>query len=962
MSEPLSITTLGGLQVSQGGIPVADLALRKAEALFVYLACTHRPQPREVLADLFWDERSPTQSLGSLRMALSSLRAHLAPYLTITRATVAFNYDSPYWLDVAELERHLEAARAHSSSGDAQSPEAVQELEQAVALYRGPFLQGFYLRDASGFEEWMVMEQERLQRIVTAALQDLVSTYLGRGEYSAGIPHASRLLQMDPLDEEMHRQLMRLLAHSGQRAAALEQYQTCQRILSTELGIAPDPATTELYESIRLGKLESVTTAPGSASSGAKDRAYGLPAQLTPFIGRETEKAAIIKCVSDPGCRLVTLIGPGGIGKSRLAMQVVPDVLHEFEDGVWFVELAPLTVPDLVGPTIAAALGVKEIAGRDLLDTLKDALRDKRLLLVLDNFEQVAGAASIVGELLNAAPRLKVLITSRAPLRLYGEREYIVPPLHLPDPEHLPSLERLSQYEAVRLFIDRARDVKGDFQVTNENAPSVAEICVRLDGLPLAIELAAARVRLFPPQALLSRLSNRMKVLTGGATNLPARQQTLRGAIEWSYDLLDEGEKQLFRRMSVFQGGRTLQALEAVCNVEGDLRLDLLNGVESLVTKSMLQQREGHDGEPRFWMLETIHEYAREKLSESDEEHRFRACHLDYFLALAEETAPQLQGPQQAERMSLLDLEMGNLRVAIQWALERGEEEKVARIAGALWGFMWTRGYLSEGRQWLEAALQSQSLRAEVRATALRACGILAHDCGDYERARACFEEALHLRRQLGDKGGMAGALNALGVLFNHRGEYEQAHEYHKQALALFQELGDQARITVALNNLGVVAERQGDYEQAQHYYRQSLDMARNMGDTEGSAWALDNLGNLAYLQGDYIQALHLHKESLAMFRALGDKQGIAVCLEHLAGALGALAQADIAAWLYGAAETLREATGSVMHAAYRTGYERRVTTARAFSNDGAWEEAWRRGRAAPLEQTIEHALNKALE
>ncbi|HYO48838.1 MAG TPA: BTAD domain-containing putative transcriptional regulator [Chloroflexia bacterium] len=962
MSEQLTIFTLGGLQISQRGIPLADLALRKAEALFVYLACIRRPQPREVLADLFWDERSPAQSLGSLRMALSSLRTRLAPYLTITRAMVAFNYDSPHWLDIAEFQQHLDAARSHGSRGGDLSPEAVQDLEQAVALYRGPFLQGFYLRDASGFEEWMLMEQERLQRLVTAALQDLVTAYLGRGEYSAGILHASRLLQIDPLDEEMHRQLMRLLAYSGQRAAALEQYQACQRILSAELGVAPDPATTELYESIRLGKLESVSTVPGSAGLAAGERTHKLPAQLTPFIGREAEKAALVKCLSDPGCRLVTLVGPGGIGKSRLALQVVTDVLHEFEDGVWFVELAPLTLPDLVGPTIAAVLGVKEVAGRDLLDTLKDAVRDKQMLLVLDNFEQVVGAAPLVGALLSAAPCLKVLVTSRAPLRLYGEREYVVPPMRLPDPEHLPPLDRLSQYEAVRLFIERAQDVKRDFQVTSENAPSVAEICVRLDGLPLAIELAAARVRLFPPQALLSRLSNRLKVLTGGAMNLPPRQQTLRRAIEWSYDLLDEGEKQLFRRMSVFQGGRTLQALETVCNVEGDLRLDVLAGVESLVTKSMLQQREGHDGEPRFWMLETIHEYARDKLSESEEEHRFRACHLDYFVTLAEETASQLQGPHQAERMALLDLEMGNLRMAIQWALEHGEEEKVARIAGALWGFMWTRGYLSEGRQWLEAALQSQSLRAEVRATALRACGILAHDCGDYERARACFEEALHLRQQLGDKSGMAGALNALGVLFNHRGEYEQAHKYYKQALGLFQELGDRARITVALNNLGVVAERQGDYEQTRLYYSQSLDMARSMGDTEGSAWALDNLGNLAYQQGDYAQAIHLHKESLAMFRALGHKQGIAVCLEHLAGALGALAQPDIAASLYGAAECLREATGSVMHAAYRAGYERRVSTARAFSNDEAWEEAWQRGRDVPLERTIEHALNEAVE
>jgi predicted ATPase/class 3 adenylate cyclase len=406
-----------------------------------------------------------------------------------------------------------------------------------------------------------------------------------------------------------------------------------------------------------------------------------LPRQATAFIGREKNVEEACALVRRPDVALLTLTGPGGTGKTRLGLQVAAELIEDFSDGVWFVDLASLTDADLVIPAIAGVLAVKESAGHSLIDILQDYLREKRMLLLLDNFEHVISASPQVSRLLVTCPGLKVLVTSRIPLRVSAEYEYPVSPLSLPDPHHLPSPERLTQYEAVRLFIERAVAIRPDFQVTNDNAPAVAEICARLDGLPLAIELAAARIRLFPPQALLNRLSSRLAVLTGGGRDLPDRQQTLRGTIEWSYDLLEEGEKQLFHRMAVFQGGRTFEALEAVCDFDGKLQVDLLEGIEGLVSKSLVQQREDDAGEARFWMLETIQEYAREKLAESGEEEELRRQHLAYYLTLAEGIGPGLTGESQRECLERLEDEYDNIRAALTWARRGGKERGLHRGA-----------------------------------------------------------------------------------------------------------------------------------------------------------------------------------------------------------------------------------------------------------------------------------------
>ena len=413
-----------------------------------------------------------------------------------------------------------------------------------------------------------------------------------------------------------------------------------------------------------------------------ESRPNNLPMQPTLLVGREREVEDVRGRLLAPEVRLLTLTGPGGTGKSRLALQSAADLIEEFEDGVFFVALATLTDHTLVTSSVAQVLGVRESGDQPLLEGIKDYLQDKRLLLVLDNFEQVLEAAPQAGEILSAAPRLKVLATSRIPLGIYGEREYAVPPLAIPDPKRLPTLEVLSQYEAVRLFIERAEATKAGFEITSENAPAVAEICACLDGLPLAIELAAARIKLLPPSSILARLTNRLKLLTGGARDLPERQRTLRGAIEWSHTLLDEGEKTLFARMAIFSGGRTLEAIEAVCDAQGDLPMDAFDGVSSLVDKSLLRQEEGPEGEPRFMMLETIHEYAREKLRESGEAEEIGHAHARHFLGLAEEA--ELTGPEQAWWLERLEAEHDNLRTTLARTRRPGVGTQVGRRAPVL--------------------------------------------------------------------------------------------------------------------------------------------------------------------------------------------------------------------------------------------------------------------------------------
>jgi predicted ATPase/class 3 adenylate cyclase/Tfp pilus assembly protein PilF len=615
---------------------------------------------------------------------------------------------------------------------------------------------------------------------------------------------------------------------------------------------------------------------------------HNLPVQLTSFVGRARELAEVRQLLS--ANRLVTLTGAGGVGKTRLALRAAAELHGAFPDGAWLISLAPVADPALVPSAIAQALGVREAGGRTLAEGLRDHLRDKRLLLIVDNCEHLLpGAAPAVTDLLAAAPRLKVLATSRAPLRLAGEREYPVPPLRLPDPPapaRPPDPAALARSEAVALFAERAAAVAPAFAVTAETAEAVAGICRRLDGLPLALELAAVRTKVLPPAALLARLEHRLPLLTGGPRDLPARHQTLRASIAWSHDLLAPAEQTLFRRLAVFAGGCTLDAAEAVCDPGGDLPLGALDGLASLVDKSLVLPDEETSSEPRFAMLETLREYAAERLAASAEAAAIRRRHLAYYLALVERAEPRLRGPQQTVWLDRLEREHANLRAALMWCTEApgaaGRAEMGLRLAGALWRFWDVRCYVVEGRWWLERVLETYRRRSPARVKALIGAGALAWRQDDGAAAQARYEEGLALARELGDKQSVATALNSLGFVALSSRNYAIAHALHEEGLALARELGDKQNVATALNRLGLLARYHGDYAAARRLHEESVAIRRELGDKQGVATALNNLAVVARQQGDYARARSLAEESLALHRAVGDRHNLAATLRNL--------------------------------------------------------------------------------
>jgi predicted ATPase/class 3 adenylate cyclase len=608
-----------------------------------------------------------------------------------------------------------------------------------------------------------------------------------------------------------------------------------------------------------------------------------LPIQPTPFIGREKEVVAIQRKLLRQDVRLVTLTGPGGVGKTRLALQAAAEVSEHFVDGTWFVSLAPLTNPDLVIPAIAQTLDVQETGERSLLDQLKASLRERQVLLLLDNFEQVASAATQVADMLGACPRLNVLVTSREALHVRAEQEFPVPALALPDPKHLPDLAALSQYDAVAIFIERAQAVQPDFQVTNANAPAVAEICARLDGLPLAIELGAARIKLFPPQALLTRLEQRLPLLASSLRDAPARQRTLRSTIQWSYDLLSVQEQRLFRRLSVFVGGCTLQAIETVSATFGDDTALVFDTVASLIDKNLLRQTAQEGEDMRLTMLETIHEYGLEALSTSGEMEVVRQVHTAYYLALAEEAVQGFKSPQQAEWLERLEREHDNLRTTLSWSLEPAQAESrigiAFRLGDALVEFWSVRGFYSKGRTFLEQLVaRSEGIAASVWAKILYATADFAQGQGDFHRAEALYQESLVLYRKLGDTRGVASSLQGLGWIAGTTGNNIAARRsFYEESFALQRELGDKEGIAWSLFRLADAVSVQGDFNRGCALFEESLALFGQLGNKLGIAACLQRSALWLFLaQGDPVIERARIEESLAIYRELGDKFGIA--------------------------------------------------------------------------------------
>src|SRR5215211_6017797 len=707
-----------------------------------------------------------------------------------------------------------------------------------------------------------------------------------------------------------------------------------------------------------------------------------LPAPATPLVGRDHKATSVARLLLREEVRLLTLTGPGGVGKTRLAIEVAGRSGKAFADGFAFVPLASLRDVTLFPTVLTETLGIKEVAGEAPQETLEKHLKDRQMLLVLDNFEHLPRAAPVVAALVGACPQLTVLVTSRAPLRLGGEHQFPVPPLPLPEAEDLASGDVMETYSpAVELFRQRAQAVTPAFELTATNAITVARICQKLDGLPLAIELAAARVKLFPPKALLDRLDRRLQLLRGGARDLPERQQTLHDAVTWSYDLLGAGEQALFRRLAVFAGGCSLEAVEDVCGSEEHKRVEssVLEILASLVDNSLLvcrsesSMRQEEDEQPRFTMLETIREYALERLELSGEAEEVQRKHAQYYVAMAEAAQPEASKRwDEAEwrsKFTRLEREHHNLRAALGWAVENRELETAARLAIALWWIWIERGYLSDGRRWMEAILAvdgaegpsretPHALPARTKAYLLQVAGILAMAQGDHDYAMALHEEGLRVYRELDHKKGVSASLRELGFVAYEQGDYERAVRLHEQSPALARGFGTTFGVAWSLRALGDAVRGQGDLRRARALLEESLALSRSKEHAWGIARTLASLGNVEYEAGEYARASRLYEESLELGgRRMGLNHTILVCLEGLARVAVAQGRMERAAHLFGIAAALREDWGWPLPPSKRTEHDRTVAAAHGALGKEEFTAAWTRGHALPLEEAIEDTL-----
>jgi predicted ATPase/class 3 adenylate cyclase len=680
-----------------------------------------------------------------------------------------------------------------------------------------------------------------------------------------------------------------------------------------------------------------------------------LPTQRTTFVGREREVARVKELLRGPG--LMTLTGPGGSGKTRLALHTARELLDAYPDGVFVVELAPITDARLVPSTIADSVGARAEGRRPVLDTLRDHVRNREMLLVLDNFEQVLDAAPVVADLLAASQGLRILVTSREPLHVSGEQELPVPPLSLPDTQRPLAPEDLAGYEAVVLFVQRATAVDPAFRVTEANAPAVAELCLRLDGLPLALELAASRVKLLSPQSILERLERRLELLTGGSIDLPARQRTLREAIGWSYDLLDDTERALFRRLSVFAGGWTLESAEPVANPGAGLGPDVLDGLGSLMDKSLVRRMPAVSVADRFEMLETIREFGGEQLEAAGEAEATRARHASLFLEAAEVAEPHLRGLEQSRWLDELEVEHDNLRAVLRRAIDAGHAKIGLRMVGALWRFWHLHAHLAEGRRWADEVLKlpASSERTTERAKALTALGGLAYWQEDLPAIRRAYEEALTIARELGDRSAEAEGIYNLAYASAYEGDLVTAAAMLKESMVMFEELGIRRGVADSLWFLGVIARLEGDLPKSRAIAEESLRLHREAGDRFGTTDSLLGLARVALAEGDLATAASSFLEALDNDEQVGNRTGMAMVMDNLAAIASAQGNHLRALRLGGASEAIKEAAGGHAPPPLIDLPDPRVA-ARAALGDAAVAAAWEEGRAMTLDQATSYA------
>jgi predicted ATPase/DNA-binding SARP family transcriptional activator/DNA-binding CsgD family transcriptional regulator len=992
----MRIRLLGDFEVSVGPriVDGASWRLRKAASLVKLLALAegHRLH-REQAMDLLWPDLAKKPASNNLRGTLYVARRILDPhpstasrYLELHGEQLVLCPAGRLWVDAEAFEEAASVARS------SRSPAA---FRAAIGLYGGELLPG------DRHEAWAEGRREELRREYLTLLMELARLHREKREHGPAIEALGRAIEEEPADEEAHAALMHLYALSGRPEQGLAQYERLCDVLARKLSKRPAEATIRLRDEIASGRYDPTPSVAASSSRGGE---HNLPDPRTSFVGRERELPEVGRLLE--AGRLLTLTGVGGSGKTRLALEVARDALRAYPGGVWFVRLAPLSDPELVAQTVVETLEIPEQPGRQLLATLVDALNARaKTLLLLDNCEHLVDAtARLVETLLGSCPDLSVLATSREALLVAGEISWPVPPLALPE-KGAVSPGGLYQYGSARLFTERATHRSSDFTLAETNACSVADICRKLDGIPLAIELAAARTGTLSVQQISARLSDSLKLLTGGGGDTSSRHQTLRGTLDWSYGLLEEPEKRLFARLSMFAGGWTLEAAEAV-GVGKDIKeQDVLDLISRLTDKSLVMIGATANGAARYRMLEPIRQYAGEKLRENGEADEVHGRHVAFFLALAETAGPELAGPQQGPWVERLEEEHGNLRAALSRVLEREEDGLGLRFGGALWRFWFAQGYISEGIRWLERTLASGG-SGPARVNVLEGRGWMAQFQGEFGQAEAAYEEMLGLSRELGDDGNIATALNCLATSAAQQEDFDRAkslleenlfvlrrledesknpatlkkyhalgllgylaineHDYGRgialweESLVLARKVGDRFHIGQNLSNLGYAALLQDDHERATECCEESLALVRELGSAGeiimSESWI--NLGLAALGQGDHEQSKSSFEEALVLSRKLGKKPTVINALEGMATLAGALGEDDRAARLQGAAETAREATGIALPPAERALHESHLSAVRPRLG-ARWEEMLAEGRAMSLEEATRYALTE---
>ena len=945
----LMISLLGPLQVALNGEPVTGFATDKARALLAYLAVeADRPHRRDALAGLLWPDQPQRKARQNLRQALSHLRQALGdrddavPFLRVSRQTVQFNLESDHWLDVAAFTALAEACRRHRHRRLETCLPCLRRMEKMAQLYRGDFLEQFFLADSDVFEEWALLEREWLRRQAVRVLSHLADYYERRGDYERGRYYAWRQVELEPWREEAHRQLMRLLALDGQRSAALAQYEACRRALAEELGIEPTAETVALYERIS----ESAGRQVGESAIA------NLPLSPTSFVGRQEELAELAELLANPDCRLLTLVGPGGIGKTRLALQAAAAHIGAFAHGVYFVPLTSVSSPELIVPTIAEAIAFSFDSHRDPKEQFLDYLREKEMLLVLDSLEHILEGAELLVGILRYAPGVVLLATSRERLNLREEWVYAVEGLTYPEGE---AVGELGASSAIDLFRQRARQAYRRFSLAETEIPHVVRICQLVEGMPLGVELAAAWVAVRSCGGIAQEIERNLDILRARLRNVPERQRSVRATFEHSWNLLSGQERAVFRKLSVFRGGFRAKAAEQVAGAS-------LAVLSALVDKSLVRRVSSE----RYDMHELLRQYAAEKLQADPQEHNeTQRHHARYFAAFLEQQREHLKGAKQKQALLEIGLEIENARHAWRLAVARGYAHLVEQSLESLYHFYDVRSRFREGIELFAQAVErwrgdSQQARifgkalsyqgalyrhlglhrlartclerslgiferlgmqieqvfclinlAEVSrhqgkyeeaeqlarkgltlswqiedcwgmARSLLLLGLIRYRTGDVDQAQALLEESLAIGRESGDQRLIMPSLNALGDVACHRGDYTKAQVLFEECLALSRELGDQFNVAVHLNNLGTVLHVLGKYAEARSFYQESLETCRKIGDQKGQAIALSNLGEVTHALGAYSEAQEYYQAGLTIGREVGDQWATMACLNNL--------------------------------------------------------------------------------